>query len=140
MADEFFKTETQDFEVTQGDTLNLPFEFKDKDKNPIDDIVNWDHRLSIEDPITGEIITALIKTHSDVTPSGDGVYLNGDTFTITGLDIDADNKAVAVLTYLETSDLEPGIYPFYWKVIIDEAYRAEFTAIKGNLIILKRDT
>jgi hypothetical protein len=142
MVDDLFEVETMDYEVTQGDTLNIPLEIKDKNKNPINDIVSqdWDSRFSIEDPISRDIIASLVKTHDDVSPAGDGVYYNGDTYSVPGLAIDADNKVVVVLTNTETAGLKPGIYPFYFKFEIDQAYHSEFTAAKGNIIVKKRDT
>jgi hypothetical protein len=140
MANDLFEVQTQDYKVVQGDTLNLAWNFKDKQGDPILDIVNWDSRFSIEDFISHDIITGLVKTHNDAPPVGGGVYYNGDVNIVPGLGITADNQVVVVLTAADTDTLLPGTYKIYFKFIISQAYNADFTAVVGNLKVLKRDT
>lgn len=139
---DFYETQIQDYKVTQGDTLNLAFAFIDKNKNLIDDIVNqnWECKFTLEDPVTGDLITALVKTHNDVSPSGDGIYYNGDAYIVTGLGLTQNNQIVIILSNTETATLKEGIYKYYVKFEIDQAYHSEYTAVKGNLIVEKRET
>ncbi len=140
MANDLFEIQTQDYEVVQGDTLNIAWNFKDKNGVAIVDLINWDSKCSLEDPITHQIITALVKTHNDIPPSGGGVYYNGDVNIVPGLGITADNQVVVVFTAADTDTLIPGVYKLYFKFTISQAYDAEFTAVVGNLKVKKRDT
>ncbi len=142
MSNDLFDTQTQDFEAVQGDTINLPFEFTDKQGNPINDIVgqNWEALFTLEDPETHQLITALVKTHADTPPSGDGIYYNGDVNIVPGLGITANNQVVIVLTAAESATLAAAVHKFYFRFIIDQAYSAKYTAVRGNLKIKKRDT
>jgi hypothetical protein len=139
---DLFETIIQDFEFVQGDTVNIPFEFFDKNKNPINDIVNqdWECLFSIVDPITDQIITSLQKTHNDVAPAGDGVYYNNDVNTIPGLGIVNNNQVVIVLSAAESATLIAAVHKYYFRFIINQAYASKYTAARGNLKIKKRDT
>lgn len=94
--------------------------------------------IDITDNGTGNHYAAmnvkLQKTHNDVAPAGDGIYYNNDINTIAGIGITRDNQIVVVLTYKETSALEPDIYPFDIQFKINQAYKSSWT-IKGHLIV-----
>ena len=94
---DFYKRETNDFEVTKGDTAKLPFEFVNEDTGDDENITGYASKFNIRDPITNDIITALEKTHNDISPSGDGIYYYGDTYMPSGLRLTANNQLVVVL-------------------------------------------
>jgi len=139
---DFYETQTFDFKVVKGDTVNLKFEFYDKDGNPINDIAinNWQCKFTLRDPITDEPLLALQKTHDDTVVGGGGIYYNDDTQAPVGLNITQDNQIVVVLSYQETAQLEEGIYPYDIEFFIDQAYTSKFTAVKGNLIVTREHT
>ena len=139
---EFYEIIKQDFEVVQGDTLNMKFSFKDKNKVDLNNIAaqNWQCTLNIEDPISGDLIAALAKSHNDITPAGDGIYYNNDVYSISGLGITQDNQIAAVVPSDEIETLLPLVYPYYIKFLINQAYQSAFTAVRGNIIVLKRNT
>ena len=142
MSQDLFEVQTQNWEVIQGDTINIPWRFYDQNGVAINDIVgqSWESRFSLEDPITHDIIAALVKTHNDVPPIGGGIYYNGDVNIIPGLIINANNEVIVALSAAETATLIPAVYPYWFKFFIDQAYSAAFTPVRGNLIVLKRNT
>ncbi len=69
MVEEFYEKQTQDFTRVQGDTINLAFEFYDKQGNPVNEIADqqWDSKFTLRDPITDEIITDMFHEEKSVT-------------------------------------------------------------------------
>ena len=137
----FYETQTFDYTLTKGDTLNLKFEFKKKDTLDAINITGWDSKFTLTDPITKDPLLTLQKTHNDGIAGGDGIYYNGDTEAPAGLNIDTTNKLVVILTYEDTSTLETGVYPFDLEFTVGVSPNiVKYTAVKGNLIITEEDT
>ena len=140
MEMDFYEAQSFDYTVVKGDTVNLKFEFVDKDGNPINDIIHWKCKFTLRDPITDQPLLNLQKEHDDSVAGGAGIYYNGDTQAPVTIGTMQDNQIVVILSYTETASLKEGIYPYDIEFFIEQAYPSKFTAVKGNLIITREHT
>ncbi len=135
MSSDLYTIETQDFDVIQGDTANLPFQFRNMNNVNID-ITSYDSVFTIMDHRTFDPISTLEKTHDDAISGGDGIYYYGDTEAWSALGLSATNQLVVVLTAAETLTLEPGIYKFNVKLATTvNGTNVRKTVIEGNLMV-----
>ena len=129
---DIYELETYDYKLVRGDTFNLPLEFEDADGNAID-ISTWEATFVVKDYVNNTIISALTKTHDDSITNGDGIYYYGDGEKPDGLGMSATNQLVVVLGFLDTDDMEPGIYKCEIEFYKDGL--SKFTPFQGHLIV-----
>jgi hypothetical protein len=134
---DFYKAETFDYEITQGDTLYLKFQFKDIDTGEARQIVGFNAKFNIKDPINGNVLVSLQKTHNDVPPAGGGIYFYNDVNKPVNLGMTTVSQMVVVLSYADTESLAPGVYPFDIEFSINDV---KFTSVKGNIIVTEEIT
>ena len=134
---DFYKNETSDFELVQGDSKYLRFKFRDLDSGNKKNILSYSSKFNIRNPVTDDILTDLEKTHNDVAPKGGGIYYLGDSNVVSGINITENNQIVIFLTAVDTSVLQPGAYPFD---IEFTSGTFKQTVVKGNLIISREVT
>lgn len=135
--DDFYDRQTNDFQITKGDTENLCFELYDEDTGEALDITSLECQFNVYDPYTHENISALSKSHNDAVTGGDGIFFYGDTQKPTELTIVQNNQMVIVLDVTDTNELDFGVYLF--DVEFDNG-AAKKTPIKGHLIVEKEVT
>jgi len=135
--EDFYSLQTFDFKRIRGDTINLKFNFRDENNNPII-ILNWNVKFSMRDPISNQII--LPKSRTVGPPAiNNGIYYKVDTnSSIIG--ITQDNELAVILNYSETELLPEGVYPFDLEFEITDIFTAKFTVVKGNLILSEEVT
>lgn len=141
MKDNFYDKQQYNFKCVKGDTKNIPLSFYDE-SNVAVDITAYDATFTLIDPVTGDPIAALQKTHDDAITGGDGIYFYGDTQTWAELGLTASNQCQIVLTDDDTDTLVAGRI-YRWDLELQTTINGETvrqTAVVGWLEILREAT
>lgn len=140
MSENFYDKQTKDWQIIQGDTVNIPFQFVDSNKEDVD-ITAWEVKFTVRDPITREIIAALSKSHGKGgADDNDGIYYSIDTNTPVNLIpfLTKTNQVIIVLSYTDTG-ISTGVYSYDVAIFKDDNV-TKWTPVKGNLIVREEVT